>query len=315
MKRRWLIGRLFQGARISVICIAHGLKGGRHCACADSMRPARLWVSFITQTIRDLASLFFHELVPDPYESRSTGAECTVVFIPGFSMTARGASPLMANICAAGFEIATCEERMWFKNVFKITRWTYAQVAQIRASGRRPILLGYSMGGDIAQRVARRMEVDVISLSRPIASQYTFFAALDLILRGGSPFEKTIRHSYGISLSESFSFHIPRPDCEGHTTIKGVYSHFAVNNPMVIQAVLCMIKELAGESDKATHMPHICFDISGLPQHWPQMTTTESLACYGDARGGNRVNRKGGVQESANQQIQTNELSQPTIVT
>jgi len=298
MKRRWLIGRLFQAARLAVICIAYGLKGGRHCARAENMRPIRFWASFITQTIRDLASLFFHELVPDPYESRSAAAKCTVVFLPGYSMTANGASPLMANICAAGFEIATCEERMWFKNVRTITRWTYAQVAQIRASGRRPILVGYSMGGDIVQRIASRMEVDAISFSRPIASQYTFFAALDLILRGGSTFQKTIRHSYGISLSESFSFHIPRPDREAHATIKGVYSHFAVNNPMVIQAVLGRIKGLAGESDKATQATSICFVFSGFPQQWPRMATTDSLVCYGDARGSNRVNRRGGIKQN-----------------
>ena len=56
--------------------------------------PLRPWLSDI---------LLFHELVPDLYTSRPKPAECTVLFLPGYSMTANGASPLMANICAAGF--------------------------------------------------------------------------------------------------------------------------------------------------------------------------------------------------------------------
>jgi pimeloyl-ACP methyl ester carboxylesterase len=247
MKKRPVVSRLSQAARLSVICIANGLRGARDCAHKDNVPRSRFWLSFAKQTIRDLASIIFHEFVPDPYEPKPTRSECTILFLPGYSMTANGASPLLSYLAGTGFQIVTCTERMRFNNVRRITRWAYDQVAVIRARKQKAILLGYSMGGDIAQRVAGKMGVDAVSLSTPIMSQYTFFAALDLILRGSISCRKTFRGAYGTSLSEAFSFHIPRPEQEGHVTIKGVYSHFGVNNPDVIQAVAGRLKTLAEE--------------------------------------------------------------------
>ena len=146
---------------------------------------------------------------------------------------------------------------MLFRNVRSITRWLYEESAKIQSNGQTPILLGYSMGGDIVQRVANKMDLPAISISTPVATQYTFFSALDMILKDGSSSRKKHKDCYGISLSESFSFHIPRPDQECHTPISGVHSHFAVNNPDVIKVVLEKIKELSGES----------YDISALPRN------------------------------------------------
>lgn len=146
MKRRALIVRLYAAARLSAICIANGLRGARSCARRDRLHQLRLWASFTTQTVRDLASIFFHEIVPDPYEAKPPDASCTVLFVPGYSMTANGASPLLSNIAAAGCQVAACAERMRFKNVRAITRWVYEQVSAIRASGRKPILLGRARG-------------------------------------------------------------------------------------------------------------------------------------------------------------------------
>ncbi len=262
---------------MSIICIANGVRGARYCARKEKQHQIRLWTSFSKQTIRDLASIFFHELVPDPYEPQPTAAKYTVLFVPGYSMTANGASPLLSNLCAAGFQIAKCEERLWFKNVRKITRWTHEQVALIRASGQTPILLGYSMGGDIAQHVAGKMGVDALSLSTPIMSQNTFFAALNLILRGTVSSRKTYRGGHGTSLSESFSFHIPRPDREGHVAIKGLYSHFGVNNPEVIQAVVARIKKLAKETPHCAIHGHqrFCFVYSGISADWEELAGKE----------------------------------------
>ena len=276
MKRRSLISRLYGAARLSAICITNGLSGARYCAHKERLHQIHLWASFSKQTIRDLASIFFHEIVPDPYELKSTAEKCTVLFIPGYSMTANGASPLLSNICGAGCQIAKCEQRMWFKNVRKITKWAYEQVAMIRASGQEPILLGYSMGGDIAQHVASKMDVDAISLSTPIMSQHTFFAALDLILRGRVSSRKTFRGAYGSSLSEAFSFHIPRPDREDHVTIKGVYSHFGVNNPEVIQAVVDRIEKLAAKRPGAVNTPRVRFVFRHVPAQWAEWATPES---------------------------------------
>ena len=265
MTRRSLIGRLFQEARLSVICIANGLSGARYCARKEKLQQIRLWTSFVKHTIRDLASILFHEIVPDPYEPKSTAAKCTVLFVPGYCMTANGASPLLSNICGTGCQIAKCKKRMWFKNVRYITRWTYEQLAMIRASGQKPILVGYSMGGDIVQHVASKMGVDAISLSTPIMSQHTFFAALDMIFRGRVSSRKTFRNGYGTSLAETFSFHIPRPDREGHVTLKGVYSHFAVNNPDVIQAILSRIEKLSAKTPNDMDAPRVCFVLNCVP--------------------------------------------------
>jgi pimeloyl-ACP methyl ester carboxylesterase len=261
IRKRPLVSRLSQAARLSAICIANGLRGAAHCAHKDDIPRSRLWFSFAKQTIRDLASIVFHEVVPDPYEPKPTRSGCTILFLPGYSMTANGASPLLSYLAGAGFQIVTCAERMRFNNVRRITRWAYDQVAAIRARKQTPILLGYSMGGDIAQRVAGKMGADAVSLSTPIMSQYTFFAALDLILRGRISSRKTFRGAYGTSLSEAFSFHIPRPDQEEHVTLKGVYSHFGVNNPDVIHAVAQRLKTLVGEPRCASDAlrPVTCF--------------------------------------------------------
>jgi len=96
MKRRSLIHRLYEAAQLSAICIANGLSGARHYAHQEKMHQFRLWVSYSKQTVRDLASIFFHEIVPDPYESKSLATSCTVLFVPGYSMTANGASPTPA---------------------------------------------------------------------------------------------------------------------------------------------------------------------------------------------------------------------------
>ena len=294
MKRRSLIGRLYAAARLSAVCIANGLRGGRYCARREKLHQLRLWVSFTKQTVRDLASIFFHEIVPDPYESTPPAASCTVLFVPGYSMTANGASPLLSNIAATGCQVATCAARMRFKNVRSITRWVYEQVTIIRASGRKPILLGYSMGGDIAQRVAGKMGVDAISLSTPIMSQHTFFAALDLILRGRVSSRKTFREGIGTSLSETFSFHIPRPDREGHVTIKGVYSHFAVNNPEVIQAVVSRIEKLAAKSPNGIDGPRVSLIFRGGLAQWAEWAApgTQPLFTEWDRRKVNKVGKE-----------------------
>jgi hypothetical protein len=212
-----------------------------------------------------LASILFHEIIPDPYEMRSPAKNFAVLFIPGYSMTANGASPLLANISRIGCQIVRCKERMWFKNVRKISRWANEQTAIIRASGLKPILLGYSMGGDIAQRVGYKMGVDAISLSTPIMSQHTFFAALDLILRGRVSARKTVRNGYGTSFSEAFSFHIPRPDREGHIITKGVYSHFCVNNPEIVKTVVGRIEKIMEESLAAIDAPRVSFVFRSIP--------------------------------------------------
>ncbi len=160
---------------------------------------------------------------------------------------------------------------MLFKNVRKITRWVFSTVEEIQLNGRTPILLGYSMGGDIVQRVAYRKGVDVISLSTPIATQYTFFSALDMLLKGGGASRRMFKDCYGISLSESFSFHIPRPDRECHITIGGVYSHFAVNNAEVIQVVIDKIREISASTPGCLQPPRIRFKFSGAEAEWPEM--------------------------------------------
>lgn len=292
MKRRALIVRLYAAARLSAICIANGLRGARSCARRNRLHQLRLWVSFTTQTVRDLASIFFHEIVPDPYEAKPPDASCTVLFVPGYSMTANGASPLLSNIAAAGCQVVACAERMRFKNVRAITRWVYEQVSAIRASGRKPILLGYSMGGDIAQRVAGKMGVDAISLSTPIMSQHTFFAALDLILRGRVSSRKTFREGIGTSLSEAFSFHIPRPDREGHVTIKGVYSHFAVNNPDVVQAIVGRIEKLAAQTPAVRDGPRVCLVFQGGPGQWAEWAAPGAQPVFADWDGRRKVNKQ-----------------------
>ena len=243
ISRRHLVNRLSQAARQSALCIGKGLWGAMHCAHKNDVPLYRLWFSFAKRMIRDLDSIIFHEVVPDTYEPKSTRLECTILFFPGYSMTANGASPLLSYLAGAGFQIVTCGERMSFNNVRRITRWAYNQVAVIRARKQTPILLGYSMGGDIAQRVIGKMGGDAVSLSTPIMSQYTFSAALNLILRSRISSRKTFRGPYGASLSEPFSFHIPRPDQEGHVTLKGVYSHFWINHRDVIQSVAGKIED------------------------------------------------------------------------
>jgi pimeloyl-ACP methyl ester carboxylesterase len=277
MKRRSFIGRLLQAARLSVLCIAYGLRGAKYCARKANLRQSRFWISFFKQTVRDLICIGFHEILPDSYEPEPAAAKCTVLFVPGYSMTANGASPLLSNICGAGCQVAKCEMRMWFRNVRKITRWARKQVIAARTNGLKPILLGYSMGGDIAQHMAGKMGVDAISLSTPVLSQHTFFAALDLLLRGSvSSRTRFRRGGYRNSLSETFSFHIPRPDREGHAAIKGVYSHFGVNNPDVIQAVVARIKELEAESCHAADgLARYRFALRGLPAEWAEPAEKE----------------------------------------
>jgi len=104
MRRRSLISRFYAAARLSAICIANGLNGARYCARREKLHQLRLWASFSKQTVRDLASIFFHEIVPDPYESKSPAAICTVLFVPGYSMTANGASPLLENTWGQALE-------------------------------------------------------------------------------------------------------------------------------------------------------------------------------------------------------------------
>ena len=276
MKKWTILGRSYEAVRRSAICVANGLRGARHFAHKEKLYQFHFWSSFSKQTIRDLASIFFHEIVPDPYESSPESAKCAVLFVPGYSMTANGASPLLSNISRAGYRIITCDERMLFRNVRRITRWASKQVAMILANGQKPILLGYSMGGDISQRVARKLGVDAISLSTPIVSQHTFFAALDLILRGRVSSRKSFKCGCGNSLSEEFSFHIPRPDREGHAIIKGVYSHFCVNNPAVIRAVVDRIEQLAAEQCSATDTPRVYFVFSGILGQWAAWVPHES---------------------------------------
>ena len=284
MKKRSLVGRWFEAWRRSAVCIANGLSGAKHCARKYKLRQFHLWLSFSKQTIRDLASIFFHEIVPDPYEMREPAKNFAVLFIPGYSMTANGASPLLANISRAGCQIVKCKERMWFKNVRKISRWANKQTTIIRASGLKPILLGYSMGGDIAQRVGYKMGVDAISLSTPIMSQHTFFAALDLILRGRVSSRKTFRNGYGTSLSEAFSFHIPRPDREGHIITKGVYSHFCVNNPDIVKTVVGRIEKIMEESLAAIDAPRVSFVFRSIPaerDEWAASISSPSFTALG----------------------------------
>lgn len=255
MKKRSLIVRLFTAIKISVLCLNNGLNGSKHYRKIEHLSFIRFWSSFIRQTIIDLCSIFFHEFVPDPYQQRYISTKYTVLFLPGYSMTANSASPLLSNICSSGYKVVTSRKRMLFRNVRSITRWVYEESAKIQLNGQTPILLGYSMGGDITQRVANKMDLASISISTPIATQHTFFSALDMILKDGSSFRKNYKDCYGVSLSESFSFHIPRPDQECHTTISGVHSHFAVNNPDVIKAVIDKIKEISDESYDMSELP------------------------------------------------------------
>ena len=169
-----------------------------------------------------------------------------MIFIPGFCMTANAASPLLSEISRAGFRISASERRMLFRNVRGITRWVHEEVAFLRTAGQEPILIGYSMGGDIAQRVAANMKVRAILLSTPRMAQDTFFSALHLLLEGRLACRRNTPSPYVSSYSEAFSFHIPQPEEEGHIVTRGIYSHFAVNNPQVIQVLVNRANEIRG---------------------------------------------------------------------
>lgn len=244
------IVRILKATKLIFICFMNGISGARNYTIRENITELRLWTSFFSQTIRDLASILFHECAPVPYECSQVASKHAVIFIPGYIMTPRGASPLLAYLAGAGFAIKTCQKRARFKHVREIARWAYEQVNVSKINGRTPILVGYSMGGDIAQRVACKTGALAVSLSTPRMSQYTFFAALDLILRGHIVSRKRCQGDPPNSLAEAFSFHIPRPDIEGHSIIQGIFSHFSVNNPTVIRAVTKRLNEL-------TDMPHM----------------------------------------------------------